>query len=75
MSKPRFCLFKKGQKMTAKNTLAKPKKLEFEQVINLFKLKRSADSKINIMVFKRFTKVNRIKYTQESVLKFLGGLK
>lgn len=36
------------------------KDMEFEKTVN---------------AFKRFVKVNCIKYTQESVLKFLGGLK
>ena len=49
------------------------KKMEFEKAVGLFK--RKSGTKININGFKRFVRVNRIKYTQESVLKFLSSSK
>ena len=49
------------------------KNMEFEKVVKLFK--RKSGVKINMNGFKRFVIVNRIKYTEESVLKFLRGLK
>lgn len=49
------------------------KDMEFEKAVKLFK--RKSGVKINMNAFKRFVRVNRIKYTQESVLKFLSSLK